>query len=110
LSEGARALVSVVAAAGRPLRSDVALRAAGLRGEGQAVATLCAERLLRARHPDDGPAELETYHDRIRAALVVRLDDDERRRIHAALAVALESTVVDQDHEALVGHWSEAGD
>ena len=109
LSEDAQALASVVAAAARPLRSDIALRAAGLRGEGQAVASLCAERLLRARHPDNGPPELETYHDRIRAALVARMDEGERRRIHAQLALALESAA-EPDHEALVAHWSEAGD
>jgi serine/threonine protein kinase len=109
LSAEARALVSVVAVAARPLRSDLALAAAGLRGEGQVVATLCAERLLRARHPDDGPAELETYHDRIRAALVARLGEDERRRLHTSLALALESSA-EPDHERLVVHWTEAGD
>jgi len=111
LSVDARALLTVCAAAAQPLRSDLALRAAGLSGEGSLVAHLCSERLLRVRHPGNRAAELETYHDRIRAAAVARLGDDERRRIHAALAEALESVPERaRDQESLVAHWTEAGD
>jgi hypothetical protein len=109
LPAGAQALLAVCAAAGRPLRSPIALAAAGLEGEGELVASLCADRLLRVRQPDAGRAELETYHDRIRATVLARLGAEARRHVHAALAAALEGTP-DPDHEALVGHLTEAGD
>jgi hypothetical protein len=111
LPEEARALLTVCAAAAQPLRSHLALRAAGLAGEGSLVATLCSERLLRVRHPGKGAAELETYHDRIRATVVGRLGAEARRQVHRALAEALESVPEHaRDQESLVAHFTEAGE
>ena len=108
LGDEARALLGVCALAARPLRTPTGLRAAGLVGEGSVVTTLAGQRLLRVRQTSHG-SELETYHDRIRTAVVRSLDLAERKRVHGRLAAALEAWP-DHDHEALVDHWLEAGE
>ena len=105
----ARLLAVVCAVAGRPLPVSLALRAVGLR-EGTALpAQMCAERLLRVRRSGAAEAELETYHDRIRASILARLSPAQQRDIHAGLARMLEQAS-EPDDEALVAQWLGAND
>jgi serine/threonine protein kinase len=101
-------LAQLCAVAARPLRQSVAMHAAGLHDEGQSLANLRVERILRVRRAGDAEPELETYHDRIRSAIVGGLDDDEIRGLHHSLATILEAEPV-PDREALVQHWLGAG-
>src|SRR5262249_39719731 len=65
------ALLEVLALAGGPLAQPVLARAAGLDGDElvRNLARLRSAHLLRAA--DDG---IETYHDRVRTAVLLRLD------------------------------------
>ena len=68
LGPEARRVLELVAVAGQPLSQRVAARAAGLAGEDQVMSLLRAGSLVRT----SGAPELgrvETYHDRIRAAV-----------------------------------------
>jgi hypothetical protein len=110
LPADARALLAVCAVATRPVRTDLAMRAAGLEREGAAVATLRVERLARVRRAANAAGELiEPYHDRIRAAVIAALSPAARQEQHRALASALETDRAG-DHEALALHWQEAGE
>jgi eukaryotic-like serine/threonine-protein kinase len=87
LDTDARALLTVVALAGRPCRQQVlaaALACAEL--PRAALAQLLAQGLLRKRADD----ELVCYHDSIRRAALQLLDDERRRGLSARLAQALE--------------------
>jgi len=57
-------------------------------------------------HPND---LVEPYHDRIREAVLARLDAHERRMQHRNLALAFE-LAQPSDQEALALHWHEAGE
>ena len=90
LDPAARQLLEVVAVAGKPLPLRVAADAAALGDQSAAaVATLHAERLIRATGPalDDF---VETYHDRIRESIVTRLVGAAHGEHHRRLAAALE--------------------
>jgi hypothetical protein len=52
---------------------------------------------------------IELYHGRVRDAVLARLDDKTRQRLHERLAVTMEA-VGGQDPESLAVHWSGAGD
>jgi hypothetical protein len=114
LPADARTLLALCAVATRPLRTDLALRAAGLEREGAAVATLRVERLVRVRRVAQAAAFaggelIEPYHDRIRAAVVAAMSPAVRQEHHRTLATALETDRAG-DHEALALHWLEAGE
>ena len=109
LPEAARRLAHLCAVAAHPLRQAVALRAAGLSGEGTLLAALRAEHLLRVRRSGDAQPELETYHDRVRTAIAATISADEQRELHRALALALEQESA-PDREALVVNWLGAGE
>jgi eukaryotic-like serine/threonine-protein kinase len=103
LGEGERRLLEVVSTAGGPLDRSLALRAAGLGEGGRPDAVrLGNARLLRVA-ARDGRAVLETYHDRIREALLARMPEESRRARHRALASAIEA-LPDPDPEALFRH------
>ncbi len=108
LGEEARALVEVVAVAGEPLSLRAAGLAAGLSGEtlGRQLAALRAQRFVRAAggRADD---QVEPYHDRVREAIVSRLAEPRRARLHRALASALTGVAA---AERLARHWHGAGD
>ena len=70
----------------------------------EAVAELRTSRLVRLAALQDGGEEIESYHDRIREAVVEDLDNDELRRSHRRLALALESSGR-ADPETLVVHF-----
>ncbi|HEY3351931.1 MAG TPA: protein kinase [Polyangia bacterium] len=101
-------LLEVVAVAGRPIRRAAAARAAGLApaAEATAVALLRTRHLVRAGA--FGAAWLETYHDRIREAVVESLAADALRERHLRLATVLRERG-DADAEALFAHCAAAG-
>jgi len=84
-------------------------RAAALRDETQtAIALLRAGRLVRTRAGDDHE-QIETYHDRIREAVVAPLTAEARAGCHRALAHVLENAG-EPDPDVLQEHFYEAGD
>jgi serine/threonine protein kinase len=108
LPDAARTVLELVAVAGEPTSRTAAARAAGL----DEAALDEATRLLSVRHlllsggrrPTDS---LETYHDRIRAAVLANLAPAALAAHHRALATALSSEAVD---ERLARHWHGAGE
>ena len=109
LPDPARELLEVVAVAGAPLARSAALAAAALTpGDIAPLTLLAAQHLVRAR-PMNGDERVETYHDRIRHAVVTALTPDRVRRAHRALAEALER-LHPEEHEALAVHWQDAGE
>lgn len=108
LPDAARELLEVVAVAGAPIGRAAALQAAALGGEDAALTILRNERLVRAR-PMNGDENVETYHDRIREAVVMALDPEHLSRRHRALATVLEE-LHPMEHEALAIHWRDAGE
>jgi hypothetical protein len=110
LEREARVLLEVLAIAGRPISLDVAAAAAELDDAAIArvVPVLRAAHLARGggRRADD---RIETYHDRVRAAVLARLGERTRRAHHGALARALEARG-GADPQVLVSHLEHAGD
>jgi len=105
----ARALLEAVAVAGRPVRQAVACRASGLGAEGYAaLGLLRGEHLVRGTGPG-GLDDVETYHDRIREAVVKHLPAEARVPIHRALAAGLEAAGR-ADPETLAVHLEAAGE
>jgi tetratricopeptide (TPR) repeat protein len=110
LDPGAQRVLRLVALAGLPLEQQVVAHAAGeeFATFAERVALLRAAHLVRtsgARRAD----AVEPFHDRVRETIARRLPDDDRRRLHAALAKALEASGA-ADPEALARHWRGAGD
>ncbi len=110
LSDAGRRLLEIVALAGQPISRRAVARAAGLE-QAELNREVGLLRTLRfVRTPGNrGEDRLEPYHDRVRATLLGRIDDDGRAAHHLAIALALE-----QWHEAteeqLARHWLGAGD
>jgi serine/threonine protein kinase len=104
LDAPARALLDVVALAGRPVTQAVALRAAGLDETTRVpVNALRAGHFARTRGPAPEDA-IEPYHDRIREAVVAGLrarGEEEVRAGYARLVEALEASD-DEDVEMRV--------
>jgi hypothetical protein len=109
LPAGGRELLEVVAVAGRPILATAANRAAQLSREDQAMlARLRADHLLRTR-VRAGRDEVDTYHDRIREAVLGALVEEQRRTHHKVIAQALEAEGA-RDPEVLAVHYRGAGD
>jgi eukaryotic-like serine/threonine-protein kinase len=109
LSEAARRLLEVVAVSGRPLPVRDACRAAGLEGdEPKAPAVLRSARLVRGSGPSE-LEEIETYHDRVREAVVAQLSPIALKEYHGRLAHVLRASRR-ADAEVLAAHFHEAGD
>lgn len=109
LSEGALALLEVVAVAGRPIDQALALQSAGLGEAGRpAVAHLQQACLVRTSPLRDRTA-VEPYHDRVREAIVARMTPTTLRDRHRTLADALGQRA-DADPEHLITHHLGAGD
>ncbi|MET0387592.1 MAG: protein kinase [Polyangiales bacterium] len=103
MGESARALLNVLAVAGRPLRSQLALGAAGVLTAGRAhIHTLRSLRLVRTREVG-GERLLEVYHDRVREVVQAGLPPAESQRIHADLMRELQTfgRGRSEDHEWL---------
>jgi len=92
LSDPAKALLCVLAVAGRPLVPQLALGAAGVHRDGRAhIHALQSLRLVRTRLVD-GVRLLEVYHDRVREAIGVSLSAADSTRLHERLLRAIESS------------------
>ncbi len=103
----ARSTLEVVSLSGRSLAIPLCLEAAGVGGVGyDAVRVLRALRLVRTAGPDEA-TEIETYHDRVREAVVDIVDPPSARRHHLAIANTLERS--GGDPEALAHHFDAAG-
>jgi hypothetical protein len=105
LPEQPRAVLELLAVAAGPVSEEALARASGLAPHlhEQSVALLRAERLARS-----GGQAVETYHDRVRAAVSGGIEPGARRLCHERLAVGLEA-VADGDPEVLAVHWHAAG-
>jgi serine/threonine protein kinase len=111
----ARAMLAVIAVAGRPIREEAARRAAALDDGDLAIDTLRAQSLVKSRRgaARDGARppdrELEAYHDRIRVAAVAGLSPADLAAFHLRLAHALVETG-GSDPETLMFHFEAGGD
>jgi serine/threonine protein kinase len=108
LPEPARLLLEILAVAGAPMRTALALHAAGIDSGVDALELLKSSHLARTRSTGDRD-EIEPYHDRIRETVVAQLDTQTLRAHHRRLALALEGSR-GADPEALALHFQEAGD
>ncbi|MDQ2856125.1 MAG: AAA family ATPase [Acidobacteriota bacterium] len=99
---GARRLMATLAVAGRPINPEVAYQAAGLTGdELPLISSLRSAQFLRSGGSKFG---VELYHDRIREALMARLERVKVKQIHRRLAQTLEARGID-DPESLFEHY-----
>ena len=110
LDAAPRELIELLAIAGTPLSQGVLARA--VKSAGSAFAETVA--FLRVAHlvtitGGRGSDTIDTYHDKVRAAVTSHLDDAARADGHRRLAVALETSET-RDMEALFTHWRGAGD
>ncbi len=107
----ARALLEIVATAGAPIAREAA--AAAVRQE--YVAFERSVSLLRVAYLARGTGSrgadtLETCHDRVRDAVLARMDAETRRSLHERIAISLERTGRGlSDPQAVVGHLEAAG-
>lgn len=109
LPEGAKELLEIVAVAGRPILAKAANGAADLRVDDEAMlARLRADHLLRTRRRG-GRDEVDTYHDRIREAILAPMPLERRRVHHLTIARTLEAQGA-RDPEVLAVHYRAAGD
>jgi serine/threonine protein kinase len=108
LSPAERLFLEIVAVAGRPVQFAVAKAAAEPAPHENVIEALRIGRLIRTREAETRE-EIETYHDRIREAVVAGLSPEELKAHHRRLALALE-TSGQADPEWLAMHWKEAED
>ncbi|MBX3249091.1 MAG: protein kinase [Myxococcales bacterium] len=108
-----RRLLDVVCLAGSPISRATALEVADVsRGADRALSELRADHLitlqLRGRDADERPGRvlLEPYHDRIREAVVARLDASARRTLHRRLAGSL--VAIGAEPELIAHHYDRA--
>jgi hypothetical protein len=110
LEPRARALLSSVCLAGRPVPLAACASAAGVAVDDVAalVGVLRAGHLVSSHglNPSDA---IEPYHDRVREAVVAGLDVPTRTALHLGLARAL-AAHGGVDPELLAGHFQEGGD
>lgn len=101
-------MLELISIAGQPITQGAVLNAAKLASKGRlAIQQLRSSHLVRSRGAGDGHV-IEPYHDRIRAAVIGRLDAEALAARHAVLGAALESTH-EGDAETLAIHFAEAG-
>jgi len=110
LDPSARRLVEVAAVAGAPIRLDVLSHAvdASLESLPRLVRGLQIARLARTRG-EGRSRTVEPYHDRVREAVLAKIAGDDRKRVHLAIADAMEN-VGEADADALLGHLTAAGE
>jgi predicted ATPase len=109
LPEETRRLLEVISVSGRPLRQGDAYRAASMpSADVGALAVLRKGHMVRSTGPSDRDS-VEAYHDRIREAVVARLEPSQRSERHRMLAVTLENAG-GYDPETLAIHLAEAGE
>lgn len=94
LDASARTLLHVLAIAGRPVRPQLAIAAAGVASSGRAnIHALRGLRLIRTRDIS-GEQWLEVYHDRVRETVQAALSPTERKQLHEALLQQAETRLV----------------
>ena len=110
LDEASRRVLDVACLLGAPVSQEVVAHAAGIdMGElAHAVSLLRATHLVRTQGARVTDA-IEPFHDRVREAVVARLDADARRACHARIAAALE-LAKGSDPEVLATHWAGANE
>ncbi|MFO0723571.1 MAG: protein kinase [Myxococcota bacterium] len=110
LSRPSRRALELIAVAGRPLHVDLIVRAAALGVEdgAQVLSTLKAANLVRTQSGSGGEL-VETFHDRIRDAVLAQLTPEQQREQHRTLAQALER-FGSANEEAIFYHYREAGE
>ncbi len=110
LDDASRRVLEVACVLGAPVSQDVVAHAAGVdMGElARAVSLLRATNFVRTGGARVGDA-MEPFHDRVREALVARLDEGALRSCHGRIAAALELAKT-SDPEVLATHWAGAGD
>ncbi len=110
LAEPARRILEVIAVSGGPLRQADAGKCAQLEGgdERSALLALRSARLIKSTGPASED-EVETYHDRVREAVMARLSPEVLRDHHRQIALTLEAAGV-IDPEALGVHFLGGGE
>ena len=109
LDSSARRLLEIVAVAARPLEQALACQAAAISDAREnALAVLRAGHLVRTSGTR-GSDRIESYHDRIREAVVANMTAEEIRDRHQRLARTLEGSQY-ADAESLAIHLHGAGD
>ncbi|HWC64812.1 MAG TPA: AAA family ATPase, partial [Thermoanaerobaculia bacterium] len=104
-----RRLLEIIAVSGRPLRQGDAYRAAEMAfSDVGSLAVLRKGHMVRSTGPSDRDS-VESYHDRIREAVVAQLAPRVRADRHRSLAVTLEAAG-GYDPETLAIHLAEAGE
>ncbi|WP_437752600.1 serine/threonine-protein kinase [Sorangium sp. So ce1389] len=109
LSERERCILEIAAVAAGPLDRRVALQAAGLGEPGRPEVNRLGKAYLLRLTEVDGRTAIETYHERIRGAILEQLASERRRDCHRRIAEALEAQL-SPDPEALMAHHLGAGD
>ena len=107
LESGAARMLQYVAVNGRPILVPALRRAFRNEDFDETLATLTSQHLVRTRDTARGEA-IEPYHERIAEAAVAMLADDERRDMHAVLAMVLEE-LPGAEAELLARHFLAAG-
>ena len=109
LDDAARRVLETLAIAGAPIAQRIAAQAANIEPSecGHLISALRAAFLVRtgSRESDS----VETYHDRVREAVLARMDGGTRERAHLHLAMALEAAGPAGDPRLLVQHLEAAG-
>jgi hypothetical protein len=109
LQPDSRALLSLIALAGRPI-TPATVKLASSQGNGvwKALRDLEVRRLISTTRADVGE-QVECHHDRIRESVCQTLPLEQARALHRALAEALELAPI-KDSDALLEHWRGAGE
>ena len=107
LPEEPRRVLELIAISGRPLRLVELSECAQLDQDERLALAPCAGRLIRSTGRAETD-EVETYHDRIREAVVSHLEPDVVRSHHHRLALVLEASGK-ADPEVLGSHFLSAG-
>jgi tetratricopeptide (TPR) repeat protein len=110
LDTDAMGLLQTICVAGAPISFEVAMSASRLDAMTlpRAAAALRVANLAREIHRGRALA-LEPYHDRVREAVVGRLDEGSKISLHGRLAVALEESARARDPHQLYRHFLNAG-
>jgi eukaryotic-like serine/threonine-protein kinase len=98
-----RRLLEIIAVSGQPLSRNVAKQAAEIGSDEQILPILRANRLVRSTS-SGSYEEIDTYHDRIREAVISSLSSELVKNYHRCLAIALEAVKI-LDAERLAKHF-----
>ena len=93
LDPSARQLLALIAVAGWPLSREIVIAAAVLPADDIDPALVRLRRAHLARITDGAGKSIESYHDRVREAVLEHLDPEQRKACHRALAHALQVVI-----------------